>query len=73
MSTLAYKLRYPELFPSVGGGVLGSGIGEGINSTLHELPHPLKSAEHLSGWDAGPFDVLGDHLREDAIEGTLVK
>jgi hypothetical protein len=40
---------------------------------LHELPHPLKAVEHLSGWNVGPLDVLGDHLREDAIEGTLVK
>lgn len=73
MSTPTYKLRYPELFPSVSGGVLGSSIGEGINPTLHELPHPLKAVEHLSGWDVGPFDVLRDHLREDTIESTLVK
>jgi hypothetical protein len=66
------ELGDSEFIPGVDGSVLGRAVGKGIHPPLHKLPKALMAAKSLTGGDGSPFDVLGDHLRENAVELAVV-
>jgi hypothetical protein len=66
------ELGDSEFVPGVGGSVLSLAVGKGIGPPLHKLPKALMAAKSLTGGDGSPFDVLGNHLRENPVELTVV-